>query len=320
MATVMTTRMNIPEEVGNVYIKEHLLMAVPNTVYDLFAKPLRIDKRSGTNFVKTRRYECLNPATTPLTEGQTPTGSKAVVKTIEKKLQQFGDFIRFTDRVKEESLDDLLLDLSGVLGTQRGETRDLLCQNELMQGTNVVYGGGKTSRTALADGDVATEEMLNKMEETLKMNKAKKITSMISATDRVSTVPVNACFVSFVSVNVAFQIKALPKFVPVEKYSSTTTILEGEIGKHGDIRFIESNNTEAITGGSVDVEQFVVIGRDAYGTIETDAGDNKLIIKNLGENGDDPLDQRGSAGWKEDNAFLRLNEAWIVRGEVAHKD
>lgn len=64
--------------------------------------------------------------------------------------------------------------------------------------------------------------MLDKMEETLKINKTKKITTMISATDRVSTVPVNACFVGFCSVNAGYQIKALPKFVPVEKYASTT--------------------------------------------------------------------------------------------------
>lgn len=46
--------------------------------------------------------------------------------------------------------------------------------------------------------------------------------------------------------------------------------------------------------------------------------DGEIIIKNLGE-GEDALNQRGTAGWKMTTAFVRLNEAFIARGEVAHK-
>lgn len=140
MATQLTTRAEIPEEVSNIYIKEHLMMAEADNYFDCFARKLTIENNKGSRTVKVRRYNTLNPALNPLVEGQTPTGSKASVVTISKTLSQYGDFLTFTDVLETESIDDTLLDFCGVLGSQRGETKDILCRLELMQGTNVVYG------------------------------------------------------------------------------------------------------------------------------------------------------------------------------------
>lgn len=314
---VLTTRLDIPEEVSNIYLMEHLMMETSENVMELFAKKLPVSSNKGTKTIRVRRLNTLNPATTPITEGVTPNGSKATVVNIDVRLNQYGDYVQFSDVINTTSLDDVILDLSKVTGQQKASTKNILCRNALLAGTNVVYAGGKTNRSGLTTADKLNAEMLEQVEKTLKKWKAKKITRMVSSTDASETTPIDACYVGFVSIEGASQLKNLAKFTPVEKYAQNTKTFPNEIGKYGSIRYIETDAIETING-SVKVEQLVAFGEEAYGTGEMKAGGNgELIIKNLGETGEDPLNQRWSVGWKDDLGFKILNEKFLVRGEFA---
>lgn len=58
----------------------------------------------------------------------------------------------------------------------------------------------------------------------------------------------------------------------------------------------------------------MVIGEEAYGVTDLEGGGLEFIMKPLGY-GNDPLNQRSSAGWKATRAATRLNEAYMIRIE-----
>ena len=74
-------------------------------------------------------------------------------------------------------------------------------------------------------------------------------------------------------------------------------ITGGDAGKNGDSVFAT-----------------MVIGEEAYAVTELSGGGLEFIMKPLGY-GNDPLNQRSSAGWKANRAVCRLNEAFMVRIE-----
>ncbi len=67
-----------------------------------------------------------------------------------------------------------------------------------------------------------------------------------------------------------------------------------------------------------DVYSTLILGENAYGTTEIQGGGLQHIVKQLGSAGAaDPLNQRGSAGWKATKAAVRLVEPYMVRIETA---
>lgn len=72
---------------------------------------------------------------------------------------------------------------------------------------------------------------------------------------------------------------------------------------------------EAGAGGR-DVYSTLIMGADAYGTTEISGGSLQHIVKQLGSAGSaDPLNQRGTAGWKATKVAKILVEEYLVRIE-----
>ena len=60
-----------------------------------------------------------------------------------------------------------------------------------------------------------------------------------------------------------------------------------------------------------------MLGENAYGVTELQGGGLQHIVKQLGSSGTaDPLDQRGSCGWKAVRTAERLVEPFMVRIET----
>ncbi len=67
-----------------------------------------------------------------------------------------------------------------------------------------------------------------------------------------------------------------------------------------------------------DVYSTLILGDNAYGTTEISGGGLQHIVKQLGSAGAaDPLNQRGSCGWKATKAAVRLVEPYMIRIETA---
>ena len=85
----------------------------------------------------------------------------------------------------------------------------------------------------------------------------------------------------------------------------------------GDVAFIESDQAAIDATGARDVMLDIVFGKDAYCNVSVKGkGGTQTIIKPLGSGGSyDPLDQRGTIGWKAYSGSRILNNTFMVRIE-----
>jgi N4-gp56 family major capsid protein len=315
----MTNRTTITAEVDAVYQRTLLLRVTANFVYTKWAQIRDISKNAGTNQVRFRRYGNLTAATTELTEGVTPAGSNLSNTNVTASTKQYGDFVTFSDKVMMETQDPLLTETTENLGDQAADTFDQLTRDILAAGTSVYYSGTATDRDEVANSVAVTD--YRKIARAMRKNKARKITKMITGTDQVGTTPIRAAYIAIITPDTHYDLKALESsgFIPVHKYPSTMTPLPDEVGSLDEFRFIESVNGKIFSGAGssdADVHADIILGDQAYGISRISGEALRFIYKPLGS-GDDPLDQRQTAGWKSTFIAYRLNESFMYRYEHA---
>jgi N4-gp56 family major capsid protein len=315
-----TTRTQISAEVDAVYQRTLLIRAVSNFVYTKWAQVRDIGRGAGTNQVRFRRYGNLSAATTALTEGVTPAGSQLSITNITASTSQYGDYVTLTDKVTMETQDPILTETAEILGDQAADTYDQITRDVLVAGTSVFYANGVGGRGSVA-ANVAVADY-RKIARALRLNNARKITKIISASDGVGTTPVKAAYVALISPNTHYDLKGLTGFIPVAQYPANQQLVDpNEVGSLDEFRFVETPNAKVFTGagsGSVDVHADVILGQDAYGITRISGESLKFIYKPLGSAGSaDPLDQRQTSGWKGTFVAYRLNESFMYRYEHA---
>ena len=278
----------------------------PNLVFAKYAQKRKIPKNSGET-VSFRKYNSLPPATTPITEGVTPAGSKLSVTKLTKKLNQYGDFTTLTDRVKSTAYDPVLTEAGEILGEQAGLTLDTVTRDSVLTGTNVMYAGGKATTDGLTAADKISVTLILTAAKHLKNHNTRKF---------------KEGYIAVIDPDTSFDLQEDPRWIDVSKYGNGgKNILDGEVGKIGGVRFIETTNVYAEKNASnVMVHRTLIFGKDAYGDVDVEGSKTKegisYIYKGLGS-GDDPLNQRATAGWKALHVATILNQMGIVRLEHA---
>ena len=297
-------------EMKTYYEKRLLDNAEPNLVHDQFADKYPIPKNGGKT-IEFRKYSPLGKATTPITEGVTPNGNKLNVTAITATISQYGDWIQLSDLLDMTAIDNNVVQSTKLLGSQAGRTLDTVSREVLAGGTNVIYapkvsGGAETAVTSRAGLDATSKinvDVIYKAARALKTMNADKI---------------GDSFVAIVHPDVAYDLMRCEEWVEVHKYAAPENIYQGEIGKIGGVRFVESTEAKIWTGdgcpSGLAVYGTIVLGAHAYGVTEVEGGGLQHIVKQLGY-GEDPLNQRSSCGWKATRVAKRLVEEYMVRIE-----
>lgn len=268
-------------------------------------KKQRLPRNHGRT-VEWRKFNTFAPALTPLTEGVTPDGNKVGMTRIEARIYQYGDYTTISDLLELEALDPVIAETTKEHGAQAGETLDLLTRNEVITGTNVIYGGGKTTRSALTSADILTPTIINQARTFLVKMKAPTW---------------NGKYVALIHPSVSYDVRQSSEWIEVHKYAAVTPIFTGEIGELHGVRFIESNNVKIWnigTGGTKNcVYGCMFFGKDAFAVIDPSAENMEVIVKQRGSSGTaDPLNQRSTTGWKASTGAKILYEERMVRVEV----
>lgn len=316
-AEVQTTLLNTPgndlsPEMKTYYEKQLLEDSKANLVHSQFAQKKRIPKGGGKS-IEFRKFTQLPPATQPIVEGVTPDGNKLDVKAITAEVEQYGDYILMSDLLDLTAIDPMLVEASKVLGNQAGLTLDTLTRDELQTGKNVMYA-------QKVMGDVKTDvESRKDLNETSRLN-VDGVYRAAATLKRMNVPKINGYYISIVHPDAAFDIVRDAEWVEAHKYASPEEIYEGEIGKIGGVRFIESSNAKIYkddtTPEGLAVYGTLFFGADAYGDIELEGGGLEHIVKQKGSSGAaDPLNQRSSAGWKATHASIILHEERLLRFE-----
>ena len=302
MNTNVTTDSGLSAENKTFYDMNLIDEAQANLVHDQFGQKRPIPKNGGKK-IEFRKFASLPKATTPLTEGVTPDGKKLSVTAIEAEVSQYGDYIVQSDVLELTTIDNTILEATKILGRQAGLTLDTITRNVLQGGTNVFYAPKKdgtpvTSRSTLDNTCTLTVDLVNRVVAFLKKNNAPKI---------------NGDYIAIIHPYAAYDLMNDERWIDAHKYATPENIYNGELGKVGGVRFVESSEAKVYEGG---VLGCLFIADGAYGVTEITGGGLETIIKQKGSAGTaDPLDQRSSIGWKAMKTAEILVEPYLVRVE-----
>jgi N4-gp56 family major capsid protein len=338
---------SLSPELRTFYDKALIRLAEPNLIHDQFGQKRPIPKNGGQT-VNFRRFDSLPKAMTPLTEGVTPNGQSLKVTSITAAVSQYGGYVTVSDILDLTAPDPVVVEATKSIAGQASRSIDTVVRNVLNSGTNVLYAGGKTSRSALTVDDKITPELVFRAATILRAQNAPTI---------------NGGYVAIIHPYVAYDLMRSSEWIDVNKYSNASAIFNGEIGKLGGVRFVQtsearilkddtcpassykaSTDTSVVSGkiyytksgdtytkvasptGNPSTSSYyeadsysavfstLFLGANAYGSTEITGGGLEHIVKPRGS-GEDPLNQRATVGWKATKTAEILVEQYILRLE-----
>ncbi|MBE7025046.1 MAG: N4-gp56 family major capsid protein [Ruminococcaceae bacterium] len=303
--TNLTTSSGLTDEMKTYYSDYLIDNAIPKLVHDQFGQKHPIPKNGGKT-IEFRKYSPLPKLTTPITEGVTPDGQSLNMSTVEATVAQYGGYITLSDVLMLTAIDNNLVQATKLLGAQAGATLDTITREVLNGGTNVIFSGGKSARTALDATCLLTVDDIKKAVRLLKNQNAEQI---------------SGSWVGIIHPDISYDLTNDPAWKDVKTYSDPSDIYEGEIGKIFGVRFVETTEAKIWAGAGSEsraVYSTLILGDNAYGVTEISGGGLEHIVKQLGSAGTgDPLNQRATAGWKATKVAERLVENYMVRIESA---
>src|SRR3972149_176605 len=143
----ITTTTEIPAAVSEFYDKTLLVRALPYLVHDKFGQRRPIPT-GQSKVIKFRKYNALAVATTPLSEGVTPSSNQLAKTDISATVAQYGAFVDVTDMVTLTNVEPVLTEAAELLGEQAGESLDEIYRAVLVAGTNVAYANAVADRNS----------------------------------------------------------------------------------------------------------------------------------------------------------------------------
>lgn len=285
--------------------------------------------RNKADNMKFRRPIPFAPATTPLTEGVTPSPKTMQYEDVPVAMLQYGDWTKITDKIADLAEDPVLKDATELCGEQAGETKELLLWGTLKGGTSVAYANG-SARTDV--NTIVTDGLIKGAVRLLNAQRAKKITTMMSSSPSYGTVSVDGGFIAFCHTDCDYDLENLTNFKKVADYGTRQPLCSEELGSVGRVRFITSSTLapwedaggakgamKSTTGTSADVYPIVITAKNSYAHVPL-KGKSAVVPKVVNpDKADktDPLGQWGFVSWKMWDASVILNQLWMVRLEVA---
>ena len=302
--TNMTASTGLTPGMQTYYNRELLRTFEPELVHLQFGDEHRMPENSGL-VMNMRKIIPLETNTTALTEGE-PGDSVMLTETeVTVKLEQYGEYARCTDKLDLSHLDMNILRKTKLFGDAGARSIDAVVREELATCTNVIYAGGKTSRSALTSADKLTTKELRKAVRKLKKAHAQTF---------------GGYYIAIVGPDTFYDLQDDETFVAVSRYQDKEAVYTGEIGRLFGCRIVETTEAKVFEGAGAsgaDVASVIVLGQYAYGYTSFKGAKPRVIVKPAGSAGtSDPLDQISTVGWKMDGFGVKmLQPEYAVRIE-----
>lgn len=304
VTTAATDGNDLSPTMKTFYNTQLLENARPRLFFEQFGKDQALPKNGG-NKVEFRKVDTFAAALNPLTEGVTPDGHKLNMSKLETPIEQYGDYVTLSDRLELEAVDPIVAAATEENAAQAALTLDTLIRNQLLTGTNVIYGGNKTSRAEITADDKLTVKLVHKAATFLK---------------RMNTPEVEGGgYIAIAHPSVIADLMDEDLWIDIQKYKNPEKIYNGEVGKIYNVRFVETTNAKIFAGGTSGAKVYAVemFGKDAWAKIEPSAESLQIIVKQRGSSGtSDPLNQRSTIGWKVTTGSRIIYPERLVRLEV----
>ena len=297
----LTTTTQVDSGIEVYYDRTLLQTARSKRVHALFAQTRNLPAGSSTT-IKFRRYAQLSTATTPITEGVTPNGSRLSKTDLLATADQYGDFVHITDVVDLTVEDPVLTVAAEELSDQMYRTMDELTRDVMLA----------CAQTATCSNGSPTATLLNKLDidarvQVLLGNDTSMLVPQINASTGIGTSSVRESFWAIAHTDLINDLELVSGFVHKSDYAQQTGVLEAEWGSTGNVRWLVSTLAQP---GPTNYST-MILGKDAYGTINL-GGNAKNYREGFGSAGTaDPLHQRATSGWKAWYITKILNESFL---------
>lgn len=315
MANDLFSSAGMAPEIRNWYEKKLLNRAVPAFVFNKYAMKKSVPQNGGNN-IQVRRMERITTSTTALTEGTPPTNTNGTFTQVTFTLAQYGQYARLSDVLIKQAQDDLMSEYSQNFGEAMGDALDQLLRDQLTGGTNVQYAGTAGSRGQLGSSShYMTAAEIREAVRTLSRNNVPKHRN-------------TGTYVAIFHPDTRFDFFNDSNVINAYQYAGPRTndanpLFSGELFDWMGVRFdittqapiFQFHGFSKTNGSKAAVYATLVFGDEAFAAVDWDAFGMALIVKPLGTNGDDPLNQFASIGWKASFAGGIVDQTRLVRVE-----
>lgn len=271
-----------------------------------------------------RKYGSLSAVTTPLSEGVTPSQQSAPsLSVINIDPQYYGAWLRYTRALDLENFDPIVDEMVDILGEQAGLSIDTLVRDDVHSGaTQSFIDASSRSDVDTTNDLISYDDFVNEVAE-LEASDARPL--------------MGGSYVCIIHPYTWAQLMKDSDFITLFTREGGESIRSGFAGRIFNTLIFISSNAKVYSGAgasSIDVYTALFIGREAYGIVGVgslmpqfdgmDGGGEgfanrtgmstrpvEIIMKDLGEGGDDPLNQRGTVGWVAAHEESVLNSSWV---------
>ena len=327
----INTTTDVSPAVSPFYDKSLLARTLPYLLHDLFADRRPLPKGESDQ-IRFRQYTAREPALVPISEGVVPDGGLVSTTEVDFTLEQFGDYLKYTDKVSLTQKDPFLSEFVKLNSEQAKLTIDIIRREAFVAGTQVRREGGAASRAAI--DDIMDTDDLKVVERALLDNQCEYMSMFVDAQKGYATTPTRPAFFCISHTDAKSDIEDMTGFLSVEKYQQATKTYPSEIGQVGNFRFLITNKAKkwADTGGnaatnstkyttassSCDVYATLVFSEHAVAVSDLAGEGLRSIIKSKDGGGPlNPLNQFGTVGWVSWLAQGILDETRLYRIEHA---
>jgi len=244
---------NLTAEMKEFYSQYLIKDVGPNLIHAQFLETEKLPRNHGRT-IEWRKWTNFSKKTTPLTEGVTPEPSKISANPIRAELAQFGDWSLLTDLVQLQTVDNTLVEFTEKHSENAKLTLDTITREKMIAGApEFAYAGNADS--------------VEEMSSAITPNDVARLTAYL----RQNNAPTfDGSYVMIIHPFIAYDLMTNQNWIDVVKYSDSTKIFNGEIGKLYGIRFVESTESKVnkapiiATGTAVDGGAAVVEVSGAY--------------------------------------------------------
>ena len=237
-------------------------------------------------------------------------GDQLSVTDFKASVQWYGSFVTITDQIQYVVQDRVLNEATKVLSLQLGLTIDTLIRDMMVSTASTIactHGLNGGTPTEITDADIQNAVVA------LRQGNARLMTNPLPGENKFGTAPVRSSFWGFMSVDLQADLEAVSSFISSANYPNPMNALEAEWGSTRNVRWLLNTNGYN-NGAGTPVYSSFVLGQEAYGVVRLGAKEAEFIVKPLGASGTaDPLNQRGTVGYKYPFATRILNDNWITR-------
>ena len=245
----------LSEEMRTYYADYLIDNAEPKLIHDQFAQKLPIPAHGGKT-VQFRKYDPLPKLTDTLVEGVTPNGQSLNMSVVDATVHQYGGYVELSDLLLLTAVDNNLVMVTKLLGSQAGRTLDTITREVLCGGTNVQYACGEVSARHLLVGGkeegnhYLSVDAIKRAVRFLKNQNAEKI---------------NGAYACIIHPDCAYDLMNDLNWKYPYQYAAGTALYEGEIGMLEGVRFVESPEAKVFTNPEIlPGVQRIYLERGAY--------------------------------------------------------